>query len=185
MKKIIIIFTMMVNVVLGFAVNRIATTYQTVLTPKDIVEIFSDELAKEDPGYVLIDYEIFTSPDQQNYAWSISDDRDSYIYERTEWGDPIYGYMRTIYIQMRNGFIYFNVRTKSDGRIGGKLPLNGYSDYVKQEVNSLLRDTISKYITESKKWLDRYKKSYSQDEIEALELLKTIKAYPKFKYKNY
>lgn len=164
MKKILITLLSILTLSSAvFALDTVATTYQTNLKPQDMVEIFVEELNKGKYRYQIADYKVYTEPEKQNYAWAVKIDNDGYTEGRTK------VYERSVYIFMKNGYVCFKTfggPTKSGFKTCIDANNEGFS-----KIRDSVYDSIDSYIRESKTWLKRYNKSYSEDELEALNKL--------------
>lgn len=164
MKKILIILLSILTLSSAvFALDTVATTYQTNLKPQDMVEIFVEELNKDKYQYQIADYKVYTESEKQNYAWAVKIDNDGYTEGRTK------VYERSVYIFMKNGYVCFKTfggPTKS----GFKTCIDANNEDF-SKIRDSVYDSIDSYIRESKTWLKRYNKSYSEDELEALNKL--------------
>lgn len=164
MKKILIALLSILTLSSAvFALDTVATTYQTNLKPQDMVEIFVEELNKGKYQYQIADYKVYTEPEKQNYAWSVNIGNEGYIENRTK------TYERSIYLFMKNGYVCFKTfggPTKS----GFKTCIDANNEDF-SKIRDSVYDSIDSYIRESKTWLRRYNKGYSEDELEALNKL--------------
>lgn len=164
MKKIVMILLSILTLSSAvFAMENVATTYQTNLKPSDMVEIFVEELNKGRYQYQIADYKVYTDPEKQNYAWAVKIDNDGYTEGRTK------VYERSVYIFMKNGYVCFKTfGGPTDSGFKTCIDANN-EDFSK--IRDSVYDSIDSYIRESKTWLKRYNKSYSEDELEALNKL--------------
>lgn len=65
MKKILIaLLSILILSSAVFALDTVATTYQTNLKPQDMVEIFVEELNKDKYQYQIADYKVYTEPEE-------------------------------------------------------------------------------------------------------------------------
>lgn len=166
MKKILIaLLSILILSSAVFALDTVATTYQTNLKPQDMVEIFVEELNKDKYQYQIADYKVYTEPEKQNYAWTVAISNEGYDYNngRTHVCE------RSIYLFMKNGYVCFKTfggPTKS----GFKTCIDANNEDF-SKIRDSVYDSIDSYIRESKTWLRRYSKSYSEDELEALNKL--------------
>ena len=167
MKKILI--TLLSILILSsavFALDTVATTYQTNLKPQDMVEIFVEELNRAKYRYQIADYKVYTEPEKQNYAWAVKIDNDGYTEGRTKVCE------RSIYLFMKNGYVCFKT-------FGGPTE-SGFKTCIdaNNEDFSKIRDSlyaaIESFTDESLTWLKRYNKSYSDNELEALAMLNSL-----------
>lgn len=165
MKKILIIMMIFMLATNIFAIETIATTYQTNLKPSDMVEIFVEELNKDSYAYQVGDYKVYTTQNEQNYAWSVMIDTEGYRSGNTK------VFERSIYLCMKNGYVCLKT-------FGGPTITN-HKDCIDgneeiSKIHDTLYDAIYSYTKESKKWLKRYGKNYREDELEALDMLNNI-----------
>lgn len=164
MKKILtILLSILILSSAVFALDTVATTYQTTLKPSDMVEIFVEELNKDKYQYQIADYKVYTEPEKQNYAWAVKIDNDGYIEGRTK------VYERSIYLFMKNGYVCFKT-FGGPTQSGFKTCIDANNEDF-SKIRDSVYDSIDSYIRESKTWLKRYNKSYSEDELEALNKL--------------
>lgn len=185
-RKLFIILSLAILVGEVFALDIVATTYQTTLKPSDMVEIFVEELNKDKYQYQIADYKVYTEPEEQNYAWAVKIDNDGYTEGRTK------VYERSIYLFMKNGYVCFKTfggPTKS----GFKTCIDANNEGGLGKIRDSLYYAIDSFTDESITWLKRYNKNYSEDELEALTRLNSIeklftydisKYYLKRKYSN-
>ena len=170
MKKILI--TLLSILILSSAVfaekKIVATTQGTNLKPQDMVEVFVEELNKDKYQYQIADYKVCTEPENQNIPWTVAIGNEGYDCNngRTHVRE------KSIYLFMKNGYVCFKT-------FGGPTTSN-MKDCIdaNNEDFSKIRDSvynsIDSYIRESKTWLRRYNKSYSEDELEALHKLYSV-----------
>ena len=168
MKKILI--TLLSILILSsavFAMENVATTYQTTLKPSDMVEIFVEELNKDKYRYQIADYKVYTEPEKQNYAWTVKIDNDGYTEGRTK------VYERSIYLFMKNGYVCFKT-FGGPTTSGMKDCIDCNSEGGLGKIRDSLYDAIESFTDESLTWLKRYNKNYSEDELEALVMLNSL-----------
>ncbi|MDY4146121.1 MAG: hypothetical protein SOY54_07880 [Bacilli bacterium] len=166
MKRIFVLILMIFMLVTNiFAIETVATTYQTNLKPSDMVEIFVEELNKDSYAYQVADYKVYTTQNEQNYAWSVKIDTEGYRNGNTKTLE------RSIYLYMKNGYVCL----KTFG--GPTITNHKHCIDANEEISKIhdaLYDAIYSYTKESKKWLKRYDKNYREDELEALDILNNI-----------
>lgn len=164
-KTLLIILFIFFNISTAFTKEQIATTYQTTLTPTDMVEIFLetiDHYAKY--AYQIWDYEVYTKSDQQNYAWSV------YISEEGYTTSRYYVKEFSVYLYLTNGFISFHT-------FGGPTTLKSKECLNAEDISNFkkiyrsCKSAIINYRVQGEKWLKRYKRSFSENEINALNKL--------------
>ena len=169
MKKVLITLLFVLTVsTMGFAEKKIvATTYQTSLKPQDMVEIFVEELNRDKYQYQIADYEVYTKPEEQNYAWAVKIDTEGYYCNNglTNVCE------RSVYLFMKNGYVRLST-------FGGPT-LIGFKKCIDSkgglgEIRDSLYDAIGLFTDESITWLKRYNESYSEDEFEALVMLNSL-----------
>lgn len=168
MKKILI--TLLSILILSsavFAMENVATTYQTTLKPSDMVEIFVEELNKDKYRYQIADYKVYTEPEKQNYAWAVKIDNDGYTEGRTK------VYERSICLFMKNGYVCFKT-FGGPTTSGMKDCIDCNSEGGLGKIRDSLYDAIESFTDESLTWLKRYNKNYSEDELEALVMLNSL-----------
>ena len=170
MRKLLISLLLVLTVTASvFAKRTVATTYQTNLKPSDMVEIFVEELNKDTYRYQIADYEVYTEPEKQNYAWAVKIDTEGYNCSN----GLTQVYERSVYLFMKNGC----VRLSTFGgptQIGFKKCIDGNSEGGRDKIKESLYDAIESFTDESLTWLKRYNKSYSDDELEALVMLNSL-----------
>ena len=171
MKKILIILLSILTLSSAvFALDTVATTYQTNLKPQDMVEIFVEELNKDKYQYQIADYKVYTESEKQNYAWAVAIDNDGYTEGRTK------TYESSIYLFMKNGYVCLKT-------FGGptqtnlKSCIDGNSEGGSGKIRDSLYAAIESFTDESLTWLKRYNKSYSEGELEALTMLNSLDNY--------
>ena len=171
MKKILITLLSILTLSSAvFAMENVATTYQTTLKPSDMVEIFVEELNKDSYRYQIADYKVYTEPEKQNYAWAVKIDNDGYTEGRTK------VYERSVYLFMKNGYVCFET-------FGGptqtnlKSCIDGNSEGGLGKIIDSLYGAIESFTNESLTWLKRYNESYSEDELEALSMLNSLDTF--------
>lgn len=152
-----------------FAKRTVATTYQTNLKPQDMVEIFVEELNKDKYRYLIADYEVYTEPEKQNYAWAVKIDTEGYNCNNglTQVCE------RSVYLFMKNGY----VRLSTFGgptQIGFKKCIDSNSEGGFGKIIDSLYGAIESFTDKSLTWLKRYNESYSEDELEALSMLNSL-----------
>lgn len=168
MKKILIaLLSILILSSAVFALDTVATTYQTNLKPQDMVEIFVEELNKDKYRYQIADYKVYTEPEKQNYAWTVNIDNDGYTEGRTK------VYERSIYLFMKNGYVCFKT-FGGPTTSGMKDCIDGNSEGGRDKIRDSLYDAIEFFTDKSLTWLKRYNKNYSEDELEALVMLNSI-----------
>lgn len=171
MKKLFIILLSILTLSSAvFALDTVATTYQTNLKPSDMVEIFVEELNKDKYQYQIADYKVYTEPEKQNYAWSVKIDNEGYIENRTK------TYERSIYLSMKNGYVRFST-FGGPTQSGFKTCIDANSEGGLDKIGDSLYYAIDSFTDESLTWLKRYNKNYSEDELEALTMLNSIEKF--------
>lgn len=164
MKKILITLLSILTLSSAiFAMENIATTYQTNLKPQDMVEIFMEELNRPLYIHTIADYKVYTQPDKQSCVWSVEIDYEGYYNDDLEYVPE-----KSIYLFMTNGYVCL----KSFGKptiANLKESININEDEA-AAVGSLY-DSAYYFIKESEKWIKRYNKNYLEDELKALEML--------------
>ena len=188
MKKILIALLSILTLSSAvFALDTVATTYQTNLKPQDMVEIFVEEINRDNYAYQIADYKVYTEPEKQNYAWAVKIDNDGYTEGRTK------VYERSIYLFMNNGYVCFKT-FGGPTTSGMKDCIDCNSEGGPGKIRDSLYYAIDSFTDESITWLKRYNKNYSEDELEALTMLNSIqklftydisKYYLKRKYGNF
>lgn len=105
MKKILTVLLLLALTVTAsvFALDTVATTYQTHFKPQDMVEIFVEELNRDNYAYQIADYKVYTGSEDQNYAWSVNIKNDGY----TEGCTKVYE--RSVYLFMTNCYVCFKL----------------------------------------------------------------------------
>lgn len=168
MKKILITLLSILTVTTSvFSLDTVATTYQTNLKPSDMVEIFVEEINRDNYRYQIADYKVYTEPEKQNYAWSVSIDNDGYIEGRTK------VYERSVFLFIKNGYICFKT-FGGPTTSGMKDCIDCNSEGGRDKIRDSLYDAIEFFTDRSLTWLKRYNKNYSEDELEALVMLNSI-----------
>lgn len=170
MKKLFIILLSILTLSSAvFALDTVATTYQTNLKPSDMVEIFVEELNKDKYQYQIADYKVYTEPEKQNYAWAVKIDNEGYDYNngRTHVCE------RSVFLFMKNGYICFKTFGGSTTS-GMKDCIDANSEGGRDKIRDSLYAAIESFTDESLTWLKRYNKNYSEDELEALTMLNSI-----------
>lgn len=164
MKKILIAFLFILTIsTTVFALDTVATTYQTNLKPQDMVEIFMEELNRPLYIHTIADYKVYTQPDKQSCVWSVEIDYEGYYNDDLEYVPE-----KSIYLFMTNGYVCL----KSFGKptISNLKESININEDVVAAVGSLY-DSAYYFIKESEKWIKRYNKNYLEDELKALEML--------------
>lgn len=178
MKKILIVLLSILTLSSAvFALDTVATTYQTNLKPSDMVEIFVEEINKDKYLYQIADYKVYTEPEKQNYAWAVKIDTEGYNCSN----GLTQVYERSVYLFMKNGY----VRLSTFGRptqIGFKKCIDGNSEGGLGKIIDSLYGAIESFTNESLTWLKRYNESYSEDELEALSMLNSLDTFLGYYY---
>ena len=168
MKKILITLLSILTLSSAvFAMENVATTYQTALKPSDMVEIFVEELNRDSYRYQIADYKVYTEPEEQNYAWAVKINNDGYTEGRTK------VYERSVYLFMKNGYVClktFGIPTQTNF----KRCIDGNSESGYSKIRDSLYAAIESFTNESLTWLKRYNENYSEDELEALVMLNSL-----------
>lgn len=154
-----------------FGLEKIATTYQTKLTPMDMVEIFVEELNKGNYVYQIGDYQVYTEEDSQNYAWSVQIDTEGYEYNNSKGHGTVAE--RSVYLFMKNGW----VALKTFGgptQTNRKSCLNANDKEQMEEISNSLGLAITDYRENGSKWLKRYGSKFSKEELLALDYLSNL-----------
>lgn len=168
MKKILTVILLALTVTASvFALDTVATTYQTSFEPQDMVEIFVEELNKDKYAYQIADYKVYTQSEKQNYAWAVKIDNDGYTEGRTK------VYERSVYLFMNNGYVCFKT-FGGPTTSGMKDCIDSNSEGGRDKIRDSLYAAIESFTDESLTWLKRYNKSYNEDELEALVMLNSI-----------
>lgn len=150
--------------------TKVATTYKTKLTELDMVDIFFEEIKKSEYIYKLYTYEVYTEEKKQNYSWEVRKNSARYIDD----GEEILGDSVTLYTN--NGKISCYTFEEATEIENGKFSLIYFLDYdydlrrkLSDNVEKETKEGVNEFIKQSAKWLSRWKKAYSRNELLALD----------------
>lgn len=179
MKKIIITFLLCITLSPLFCEYRaILSTYNNSnIKPIDVVELFEsrllNELSNKEYKYLLINYIVYTEECDQNFSWKLSvDDNNGYT---SSAGTYVNG--RSIILDTKNGYLCLDlydspttgITTSHEGKYKSSKKRSTDSYFV---FRSDLYTTISTFLKESELILKKHGKTFSEDEILAINELK-------------
>ena len=168
-KKIFIIIFMIVTCFAVFGESVIATTYNTELTIQDILDVFLEECNRKNYLYQVWDYHVYTDEADQNYAWCVKVDTDGYEYY--DYGQKVKVHERSVYLYIKNGYLVYKT-FGGPTKTGMKECFDGDKEFDK--VVESCKSAVSGLLTESSKWIKRYKKEYRPAELLCLDRLSTL-----------
>lgn len=143
-------------------VEIVATTENNSLTPLDMVEIFVEKLNESKYRYQRAIYQVYTNSEEQDCDWYVA------ILNNTVDNTKC----KTVILYMRNGFIWFATTGGPKITVDNKEVYD--SNEKRKDIEKSLQNAIYKYIYDANKWLGRYKKSFSNNELLALDKLSTL-----------
>ena len=150
-----------------------SSTYYSVpnVSKTDLVEIFLEELDKENYAYGVVDYEAITD---LKGDWKIDIVDNGYTYENGSLiGNPkTKVYERSVYLRIKNGYIAFRFFSEPTTIRNGLKSTIDFNNSSSAKINLMVTDCYKRFLQESFRWMKRNNlQNFSSEEITALDLL--------------